>query len=142
MTRALCTFCACLALTSVVGCGFGDGPQSGNVRFKVDGSPVTSGKIEFRRVGDLARFNAVIQNDGTFQPSDQDGVIGLPPGNYDVVVIQIVLTEDLQKFLHTHGHTVDTRHAAYETSDLTYEVAEGQTADIEIEVEAAPEPEE
>lgn len=122
-----------LLLTGLGGCGRADVPTSGVVRFD-DGSPVTSGSIEFRRVSDKASFASRISPNGTFQPTGEDGTVGLPPGSYDVVVVQIVLTEDLALEDHTHGHTVPRRFADYYTSDLSVVVDDGQSAPIEITI--------
>ena len=120
---------------SIIGCSRPVGPTAGVVRFD-DGSPVTSGSIELRRLSDSARFSSRIASTGTFQPADQDGNVGLQPGEYEVVVVQIVLTEDLPKEAHTHGGTVPRRYADYYTSRLKVEVAENQVDPIEIVIEA------
>lgn len=122
-----------LLLVGIWGCGRADVPTSGVVRFD-DGSPVTSGSIEFRRVSDKESFASRISPNGTFRPAGEDGTIGLPIGTYDVVVVQIVLTEDLAMEKHTHGHTVPRRFADYYTSDLSVVVDEGQSTPIEITI--------
>ncbi|MDG2219779.1 MAG: carboxypeptidase-like regulatory domain-containing protein [Rubripirellula sp.] len=127
----ICLFVFCLSL---VGCGQPVGPVSGVVRFS-DGEPVKSGSIEFRRDSDQTRFASRIATDGSFQPADQDGRVGLPPGAYDIVVVQIVLTEDLALEMHSHGNTVPRRYADYYTSGLKAEIAEGQMEPIEIIVD-------
>ncbi|MGB1817707.1 MAG: carboxypeptidase regulatory-like domain-containing protein, partial [Rubripirellula sp.] len=96
---------AATLLLLITGCGTSNGPTSGVVRFD-DGTPVTSGSIEFRRLSDKARFASRIDPQGMFQPTSLDGEVGLPVGAYEVVVVQIVLTEDLALEAHTHGNTV------------------------------------
>ena len=118
-------------LVTFVGCGGPVKPISGVVMFS-DGSPVTSGSIEFRRTTDKERFASRIAADGTFHPADQDGEIGLSPGIYDIVVVQVVLTEDLPIEEHTHGNTVPRRYADYYTSGLQVEVEEHETEPIDI----------
>ena len=120
-------------LLCCVGCGRSGGPTAGIVKFS-DGTPVSSGSIEFRRKDDRARFASRIGEDGSFQPADQDGRVGLPPGAYEVVVVQIVLTEDLAQAAHTHGKTVPRHYADYFTSGLEVDVAEGDTAPLTITV--------
>lgn len=132
--KTLCLFAAAISLMTVAGCGGPVGPTKGTVTFD-DGSPVQSGSIEFRRESDEMRFASRISADGNFQPVDKDGSVGIPPGKYDVVVVQIVLTEDLAKEAHTHGKTVPRRYADYYTSDLEVEIAEGQTTPISIQIE-------
>ncbi len=120
-----------MILVAFVGCGRPVGPTSGVVKFD-DGTPVTSGSIEFRRSNDKASFASRIASDGTFHPADQNGEVGLPPGAYDVVVVQIVLTEDLAIEHHTHGHTVPRPYADYHTSGLQVEVDEGELDPVEV----------
>lgn len=131
----------CLLFACTIGCG-DSGVTSGFVKFVEDGSPVTGGSVEFRRESDTKRFAGRISPDGTFELMDENGKVGLPPGRYDVVVVQIVLTEDLAMMHHTHGLTVAKKYADYYSSDLKAEVSEGQMDPVEIIVEAEPEPEE
>ena len=87
-------------------------------------------------MSDAERFSSRITPEGTFQPADKQGNVGLPPGKYEAVVVQIVLTEDLAKEDHTHGGTVPRRYADYYTSSLRVQVAKGQTEPIEVIVES------
>lgn len=122
-------------LLTIAGCGKSVGPTSGVVRFD-DGTPVTSGSIEFRRLSDKVRFASRIDPQGMFQPTSQEGAVGLPPGKYEVVIVQIVLTEDLALEAHTHGGTVPRRYADYYTSDLNVDIEPNQVTRIEIVVPA------
>lgn len=132
--RLVSLFTGTLVFCAVIGCGGPNGPESGIVRFS-DGSPVQSGAVEFRRKADKAQFSSRITSDGSFQPTSADGVVGLEPGKYEVVVVQMVLTEDLAKDAHAHGVTVPRRYADYYTSGLSVEVKEGQMQPIEITLE-------
>ncbi|MCS7469475.1 carboxypeptidase regulatory-like domain-containing protein [Stieleria sp. ICT_E10.1] len=131
MTRAVLFAMGALYVAMCVGCDSFVGPTSGVVRFD-DGTPVSSGSIEFRRLTDKERFASRITPEGAFQPANQDGEIGLPPGPYEVVVVQIVLTEDLAKEAHSHGNTVPRRYADYYTSGLKVDIDDGQTDPVEI----------
>ena len=104
----------CLLL---VGCGQTNSSYQGVVRFD-DGSPVQSGSVEFRSLADGSRYASRIDTDGSFALADQDGKLRCPPGQYEVVVVQIVLTEDLAAEAHQHGRTVPRRYADYYTSGL------------------------
>jgi hypothetical protein len=125
----------CLVVLGIVGCGGPTGPTAGVVRFD-DGTAVQSGSIEFRRLSDKERFSSRIAGDGSFTPADKKGKVGLPPGKYEVVIVQIVMTEDLAKDAHTHGGTVPRRYADYYTSGLEVEVAEGEADPIEVLIES------
>ncbi|MCH1438287.1 MAG: carboxypeptidase regulatory-like domain-containing protein [Rubripirellula sp.] len=126
-------------LLMIAGCSKSEGPTSGLVRFD-DGTPVTSGSIEFRRLTDKVRFASRINPQGMFQPTSQEGAVGLPPGTYEVVVVQIVLTEDLAFEAHTHGNTVPRRYADYYTSGLKVDIAPNQVKRVEIVVPADADP--
>ena len=120
---------------AVTGCTKYSGVATGHVRFD-DGSPLTSGAIEFRNVLDGSCFTSRITSEGFFQPANLIGTIGLPAGTYYVVIFQIVLTEDLAKKDHSHGHTVPRRYADYHSSDIVVTVLDHQTNAIEIIVPA------
>ena len=101
-----------------------------------DGSSLTSGSIEFRNVATGTCFASRVTNQGIFHPANINGKIGLPVGTYEVVIVQIVLTEDLAKKEHSHGHTVPRRYADYNTSGLQVTVMANQTKPIEIAIRA------
>lgn len=117
----------------VMGCSSQALPNAGKVSFD-DGEPVRSGSIEFRAISDGMRYSSRIGRGGEFQLTDADGEKGISPGDYEVIVLQIVLTEDLAMEQHQHGHTVPRRYADYYTSDLRCTVAENQTGPIEVVV--------
>lgn len=118
----------------VPGCGQPIGPTSGLVQFS-DGTPVQSGSIELRRSSDQQRYASRITSAGVFRPVDANGRPGVPPGNYDIVVVQIVMTEDLAIEDHSHGNTVPRRYADYYTTDLKTTIAEGDTEPIRVTIE-------
>lgn len=122
-------------LLLVSGCGGSRGPTTGRVLFD-DGTPVQSGSIEFRERDSEDRFASRIERDGAFTPTSTDGQTGLPPGDYDVVVVQIILTEDLALAAHQHGGTVQRKYADYYTSGLRIQIEPDDTDPIEIVVAA------
>jgi len=127
-----CATCI-LFLMALTGCAYSIGPTKGIVRFQ-DGSCLTSGSIEFRNITDGTCFASRVNNRGVFHPTNINGKIGLPVGTYEVVIVQIVLTEDLAKRDHSHGHTVPRRYADYSTSGLQVTVIDNQTKPIEIAI--------
>lgn len=129
--RVVCAGVACWLL-AVVGCSAEPTPH-GIVRFD-DGQPVQSGSIEFRSLSSGDRYASRISSDGQFTLSDPDGEAVLPPGDYEVVVVQIVITEDLAAADHQHGRTVPRRYADYYTSGLRFSNAVDRTGPIVIEL--------
>lgn len=119
-----------------MGCSGPDGPTKGFVYFD-DGEPVQSGSVELRNKKDKRRYGGRIISNGSFQPADKRGTVGVPPGEYEAVVVQIVLTEDLALQDHDHGKTVEQRFADYYTSGLRVNVKAGQTDPIKIIVTAS-----
>lgn len=123
------------SLTLVVsGCAKPSGTHEGIVVFD-DGAPVQSGSVEFRSLADSSRYASRIASDGSFALTDQDGEFGCPPGDYEVVVVQIVLTEDLAAEDHEHGQTVPRRYADYYTSGLRATNPEESDVPIRITLE-------
>lgn len=125
-----------LAITT--GCG---GPTTVPVRGRVefsDGQPVQTGRIEFRAVDAEWRAMSEIGPDGSFSLAMADGVAGLPPGDYDIIVVQLIITEDLALGDHGqggHGRSVPRRFADYYTSGLRATVTDGQPNDLRVTIE-------
>ncbi|MGB7329091.1 MAG: carboxypeptidase regulatory-like domain-containing protein [Rubripirellula sp.] len=115
------------------GCSNPAGNHDGVVAFD-DGTPVQSGSIEFRSLADGSRYASRIASDGSFSLTDQDGEPACPPGDYEVVVVQIVVTEDLAAEDHQHGRTVPRRYADYYTSGLRATNAENFDSDSPIRI--------
>lgn len=130
---ASCRFGAAflLLLCGLVGCSGPIGPAKGAVRFD-DGSPVTSGSVEFRNRKSKQLYASRLSSEGAFELADKDGRLGVPAGTYEIVVVQVVLTEDLAKEAHTHGHTVPMRFNDYYTTDLAMQITEGQAEPLEV----------
>lgn len=124
----------CCASLGVVGCGKAALPSLGKVQF-TDGEPVRSGSIEFRNLSDRSSYASRIAVDGGFTLIDKDGIATLPAGDYEVVVVQIVLTEDLAAEAHEHGRTVPRRYADYYTSGLEFSSQADRKSPIMIELE-------
>lgn len=110
-------------------------PGTGRVRFD-DGEPVRSGSIEVRLISSSDRYASRIGERGTFQLADADGDTGIPPGEYEAVIVQIVLTEDLALDQHQHGRTVPRRYADYHSSDLRVSIDDNASDSIEVVLEA------
>ena len=119
------------AFSLCVGCSKPLAPGAGVVYFD-DGEPVRSGSIEFRSIADGTRFSSRISADGEFDLADAEDRKGIKPGSYEVIVVQIVLTEDLAIEEHRHGHTVPRRYADYYTSDLELNVVDNQTKPLKV----------
>lgn len=123
-------------LCGLVGCG---GPTllpvQGRVVFS-DGELVRTGRIEYSAKESPHRAMGVIDDSGQFALVTADGERGLPAGEYDVIVVQLVITEDLSLADHGHGRAVPRKYADYTTSDLKALVSEGNYAGQEIIIRA------
>ena len=126
--------CCLLALALMTGCGgSGNVPASGRVLFS-DQQPVRSGKVEVRSAGSAARGIGTIDNEGYFSLKTDDQRDGVPPGDYDAVVVQFIVAEDLSVADHNHGRPVPRRYADYYTSELRLSVPENGTDKLLLEV--------
>jgi hypothetical protein len=122
---------------ATLGCSSSGPPPSGIVRFD-DGQPVQSGSVEFRSLDSGERYAGRIASDGSFELQDKDGKPSLPPGEYEAVVVQIVITEDLAAESHEHGRTVPRQYADYYTSDLRIANQADRTAPLVVELITPP----
>jgi len=124
-------------LVAALGCSPAGPPPRGTVLFD-DGQPVQSGSIEFRSLSNGKRFAGRIASDGSFDLEDQSGDASFPPGDYEVVVVQIVSTEDLAADAHQHGRTVPRKYADYYTSDLKFSNLADRTDPVTIQLASSP----
>lgn len=144
--RILAGWFAAALLILASGCG-GSGlvPVSGKVVFE-DGEPVRTGRIEFRSsspdsaaaAGGTAvaqqRAVGVLDADGRFRLRNDDGEDGCPPGDYDVVIVQLVSVEHRSLKSHNHGRPLPRKYADYYTSGLKATVPEAGTQALVLEV--------
>lgn len=116
--------------------GCGDGfpqryPVSGTVRF-ADGSPVKTGTIELGGNGSRWTASGEIQRDGSFVLTTVNQGDGAVPGEYKVVVRQMVLAYLPAEGGHDHGKLVADRYRDYKTTDLSAKVEAGTNPPLEI----------
>ena len=130
----LVLLCMLLSLCLAPGCSGPTTSSAGHVVFS-SGEPVQSGSIEFRSLESGNRYSSRLDEQGRFELADADGRVGIAPGEYEVVVVQIVLTEDLALDKHSHGKTVPRRYADYYTSDVRAAIVENSTKPIRVVVE-------
>jgi hypothetical protein len=117
------------------GCGgSGQVPVAGRVLFE-DGEPVQSGRIEFRSRSQSVRGTGELDAQGRFRLRTDDGTDGLPPGDYDAVVVQMVMVDKLALAEHDdHGRPLSRRYADYYTSGLEATVPPQGTTELELTV--------
>ena len=128
--------CGVSLFVATVGCdGVALLPVKGRVVFS-DGEPVRTGRIEYNASGSPHRAMGVIDDTGYFELMTADGEKGLPAGEYDVIVVQLVITEDLSLADHDHGRAVPIKYADYTTSDLKALVSDGNAEEQQIIVES------
>lgn len=134
--RAAISLAAAAWLVTLAGCtGSSNVPAQGRVLFS-DQSPVRSGKVELRSADASIRAIGSIDADGGFSLKTDDGREGVPPGEYEVVVVQFIVTEDMSASMHGHGGTVPRRYADYYSSGLKASIPEKGNPNIQIVVEA------
>jgi hypothetical protein len=118
-----------------VGCSnSGNVPAAGRVLF-VDKSPVRTGKVELRSANSSMRAVGVIDAEGAFVLKTDDGNEGIPPGEYEAVVVQFIVAEDMSKSMHGHGGAVPRRYSDYYTSGLKLAVPATGSRELQLIVE-------
>jgi hypothetical protein len=132
-----CRWISLVIILITIGCSASGPPPRGIVRFD-DGEPVQSGSVEFRSLDNGQRYAGRIASDGSFELQDQNAKQSFPPGEYEVVVVQIVLTEDLAIDAHQHGRTVPRHYADYYTSKLRISNQADRTDPIVVELLSSP----
>jgi hypothetical protein len=105
------------------------------VRF-TDGEPVRTGVIEFRATEGNWRASGELSVDGSFELAAVDGGGGLPAGEYEVIVAQVILTDVLPLQEHEeHGRAVPRRYSDYYSSGLRWGLTAENASQVVIEIE-------
>jgi len=127
-----------LSISVLAGCGSDRVPTypvSGKVVFE-DGSPVKYGTIEAEsQYGTTAV--GTIQEDGSFVLGTYESDDGAAEGPHNVIVMQLISADMIQKHQKDHGAPIDPVFASYDTSPLKIEVKPGENQ-VEIEVTEQP----
>lgn len=116
-------------------------PVEGRVTFE-DGTPVTSGTVEFESLDSRINARGSIHPDGTFRLSTFEPGDGAVAGRHRSVVVQLLIAQADRTIQHSHGpeaaaRAVHPRHASYETSGLEFDVSESGRNSVTIMVDAA-----
>ena len=110
---------SCLVLAAS-GCGPSHPPTYpviGKVVFE-NGEACQLGTIEFRSLDHLVSARGKIEKDGSFKLSTWEPDDGAVAGKHQVIVQQLIITEDLSFAAHGHGPRVNPRYGDYATSGL------------------------
>ncbi len=115
------SFCLCGVLI-LVGCG--DNVRGfGSVKFS-DGTPLTTGTVV---VCDAQfQYTGLLKSDGSFELGGLKAGDGLPPGTYNVYIIDPQANEK---------PSIDAKFASPDTSGITFEVVKGKKEPFNITVE-------
>jgi hypothetical protein len=92
-------------------------PVIGKVVFE-NGEACQLGTIEFRSLDHLVSARGKIEKDGAFKLSTWEPDDGAVAGKHQVIVQQLIITEDLSFAAHGHGPRVNPRYGDYATSGL------------------------
>lgn len=112
-------------------------PVAGQVIFEEDGEPVRTGRIEFRGEAPNARAVGVLDSEGRFQLRTDEGKAGCQPGEYDIVIVQLVSVEHQSLESHDHGRPLPRKYADYYTSGLQASVPEAGVEDLVLRVSSS-----
>ena len=93
-------------------------PAGGTVTFR-DGTPVRSGKLEFRSVDTQMTARAKIDQDGSFRVTTFEAFDGAVAGKHEVVLIQTMVVANVNEKEHQeHSRMIDKKYGRYDTSGL------------------------
>ncbi len=109
-------------------------PVQGKVQFP-DGSPVRVGTVELKSLEHAVQARGKIQTDGSFNLSTFGDLDGAVAGKHACVVVQFVMTEDVEGHRASKLGVIDRRYSSYGTSGLTVEVLPQPENKLVIEVE-------
>lgn len=127
-----------LSIIVLAGCGSDRVPTypvSGKVLFE-DGSPVKYGTIEAEsQYGTTAV--GTIQEDGSFVLGTYASDDGAAEGPNNVIVMQLISADMIQRHQKDHGAPIDPVFASYDTSPLKIEVKPAENQ-VQIEVRQQP----
>ena len=133
--RAFALFC----LLTIVSGGCGPSgeptyPVTGKVLL-ADGQPVQFGTIEFNPVSGGPVATGAIAKDGSYRLTTSTPNDGAVAGKHQVIIVQIIQTDDLPLHEHDHGPTIALKYANYRDSDLEFVVSTDKRNEFTIEVE-------
>ena len=93
-----------------------------------DGNPIQFGTVEFRLRDLLKQYKerivarGKIEQDGSFRLSTFEPNDGAVPGDYEVIVNQLIISRDLSFEAHGHGPRVSPRYVDYALSGLSAKI--------------------
>ena len=125
-----------LCLSMLVGCGesrVSTYPVSGTVVFD-DGSPVSTGTVEFSSIDHELTATGKIGEDGSFVLGTYKTDDGACAGNHRVIVMQMIINDGTVIHTKDHGKPLDPLYASYGSSPLTATVGaqEGNTLKLTV----------
>ncbi|MBL8873089.1 MAG: carboxypeptidase regulatory-like domain-containing protein [Planctomycetaceae bacterium] len=113
-----------LFIAAIMGCGPSHPPTYpvvGKVVFE-NGEACQLGTIEFRSLDHLVSARGKIEKDGSFKLSTWEPDDGAVAGKHQVIIQQMIITEDLSFAAHGHGPRVNPRYGDYATSGIEISV--------------------
>ena len=127
-----------LLFVSTVGCSdhLKTYPVSGKVQFTT-GGPVHVGTVELKSREHGVQARGQILSDGSFTVTTYQAGAGAVAEIHDCVVVQFVMTEEIQGHRPSVIGAVDRRFANYSTSGLSVEIYPNQSNDVLVEVEGS-----
>lgn len=108
------------SLVSFAGCGPSRPatyPVKGKVVFE-NNEPCQLGTIEFRSLDHMVTARGIIEKDGSFMLTTWEPGDGAVAGSHQIIIQQLIITEDLSFKSHNHGKRVPPRYGDYSTSGI------------------------
>jgi hypothetical protein len=92
-------------------------PVKGKVVFE-NNEPCQLGTIEFRSLDHMVTARGIIEKDGSFMLTTWEPGDGAVAGSHQIIIQQLIITEDLSFKSHNHGKRVPPRYGDYATSGI------------------------
>lgn len=92
--------------------------------------------MELRSLANGGHYASEVDREGRFVLADREGTPGVPPGEYEAVVVMIVMTDQLAAHEHDHGRNVPARYADYYTSGLRVRIDAVDAGPVEVILES------
>lgn len=138
LSRSVALFVVVSSIVLFSGCGPSRPatyPVKGKVVFE-NNEPCQIGTIEFRSLDHMVTARGTIEKDGSFTLTTWEPGDGAVAGSHQIIVQQLIITEDLSFKSHNHGKRVPPRYGDYATSGIKVTVKDQPSNDLVITLDS------
>lgn len=136
--RSVALLAVLCCLVAFSGCGPGRPatyPVKGKVVFE-NNEPCQLGTVEFRSLDHMVTARGIIEKDGSFMLTTWEPGDGAVAGTHQIIIQQLIITEDLSFKSHNHGKRVPPRYGDYATSGIKATVTDQPLNELVITLDS------